>query len=186
VTIKNAQSNGRTDNLAMRTIEAILWIALVVAPAFLGALSTFFVVRAFSVGFLPGFRSFAAVLLPLMFLTFVVAQKFSHDKKDATVEHEEATLNQRQKPSSAKREGKFSKWVADLRPWQATALMAATGAVMMQLLQLSTSIPRLHRRPGRPSRLVDSERTAPAVFTSEITQYRSPESRERRAIQNRR
>jgi hypothetical protein len=72
----------RQDNLARSIIHAILWTALIVAPGFLGVLATFFVIRGFSGGFLSGLRSFAAVLLPLMILTFVVAPRLSRDRTD--------------------------------------------------------------------------------------------------------
>ena len=118
-------STSEQDNLAMSVIHAILWTALIVAPAFLGVLATVFVVRAFSGGFLPGLRSFASILLPLVVLTFVVAPQFAQNQQGA------ATRDKKEPP---RREAKLSLW-------QATALMAAAGALMMQLLKLSTSIP---------------------------------------------
>jgi hypothetical protein len=124
VTSGNAMPAQR-DNLARSIIHGILWTALIVAPGFLGALATFFVIRAFSGGFLPGLRSFAAVVLPLMVLTFVVAPKLG-----------------RTHSSNAYGAGLAAPGrMASMPLWIATLIMAAVGAVMMQLLNLSTSIP---------------------------------------------
>lgn len=118
-------STSQQDNLAMNVIHAILWTALIVAPAFLGVLASVFVVRAFSGGFLPGLRSFASILLPLVVLTFAVAPQFVQNQQGA---------QRRDRKAPPRRKAKLSLW-------QATALMAAAGALMMQLLKLSTSIP---------------------------------------------
>lgn len=118
-------STSQQDNLAMNVIHAILWTALIVAPAFLGVLASVFVVRAFSGGFLPGLRSFASILLPLVVLTFAVAPQFVQNQQGAQRRDRKAPLRRK----------------AKLSLWQATALMAAAGALMMQLLKLSTSIP---------------------------------------------
>lgn len=49
--------------------------SLFAAPGMLLGLIIFFLVQAFSTGVGPGFRSFAAVLLPLMALTLLVVTK---------------------------------------------------------------------------------------------------------------
>ncbi|MEV4319924.1 hypothetical protein [Actinocrispum sp. NPDC049592] len=136
MTSGDAVSN-RNDNLARNIIHAIMWTALIVAPGFLGALATFFVARAFSDGFLSGLRSFAAVLLPLMVLTFVVAPKLGRDR-DNTATDGTTGDNDHQAGDDAKA---LARSVDSLPLWLATLGMAAVGAVMMQLLNLSTSIP---------------------------------------------
>jgi hypothetical protein len=110
------------ENLAKRIVIGIMWTALIVAPLFVGGLAFFFVVRAFASGFTAGLRSFAAVMLPLMVLTFVVAPKLSRDRRAETV-------------TAARRN------IPDIPLWLATTGMAAAGAVLMQLLNISTSIP---------------------------------------------
>src|SRR6185295_7115606 len=73
----------RQRNSAKRIIAGMMWTALVVAPLLVGGLAFFFVVRAFSDGFGAGIRSFAAVVLPLMVLTFVVASKLSRRNRES-------------------------------------------------------------------------------------------------------
>ncbi|ADJ49086.1 hypothetical protein AMES_7261 [Amycolatopsis mediterranei S699] len=107
------------DNYAKKIVIGIMWTALVVAPLLLGGLAVFFVIRAFTSGFPAGLRSFAAVILPLMVLTFVVAPKIGK-------EHAAEAVRGR---------------IPEHPLWLATATMTAVGAVMMQLLTISTSIP---------------------------------------------
>jgi hypothetical protein len=110
------------DNYAKRIVIGIMWTALIVAPLFLGGLAFFFVVRAFTSGFTAGLRSFAAVALPLMVLTFVVAPKLAKNRRAGV---------------SASPAGR----IPDIPLWLATAGMAVVGGVLMQLLNISTSIP---------------------------------------------
>lgn len=109
------------ENYAKKIVIGIMWTALIVAPLFLGGLAFFFVVRAFAGGFTVGLRSFAAVVLPLMVLTFVVAPKLSRGRRSEI-------------PA-------VPGWIPGFPLWLATIGMAAVGAVMMQLLTISTSIP---------------------------------------------
>jgi hypothetical protein len=110
------------DNYAKRIVIGIMWTALIVAPLFLGGLAFFFVVRAFTSGFTAGLRSFAAVALPLMVLTFVVAPKLAKNRRAGV---------------SSSPAGR----IPDIPLWLATAGMAVVGGVLMQLLNISTSIP---------------------------------------------
>jgi hypothetical protein len=72
-------------NFASRVVHFLLFAALVLAPGFLGGLAFFFVGRAFTTGVAAGFRSFAAVILPLMVLTFLVLPRISRGRDAITV-----------------------------------------------------------------------------------------------------
>jgi hypothetical protein len=111
------------DNHARKIVIGIMWAALIIAPLFLGGLAFFFVVRAFVNGFTVGLRSFAAVMLPLMVLTFVVAPKLTSRKRNESFEKQP------------------DRRIPDPPLWLATVGMAVVGGVMMQLLTISTSIP---------------------------------------------
>jgi hypothetical protein len=103
------------DNFASRIVHFLLFAALVLAPGFLGGLAFFFVVRAFINGVAPGFRSFAAVILPLMALTFMVLPKMGRARDGIRVPR--------------------------MPIWAAIGTMAVLGVISMMLLGLSTSIP---------------------------------------------
>jgi len=102
-------------NFATRIVELLLYSALVLAPGFLGGLAFFFVARAFFESAGTGMRSFAAAILPLMVLTFMVAPKIGRDSRRVRV--------------------------PDLPMWAEIAVMAGLGIVSMLLLELSTSVP---------------------------------------------
>ncbi|MFF1614847.1 hypothetical protein ACFVYA_44420 [Amycolatopsis sp. NPDC058278] len=118
------------DNLAKKTVIGIMWSALIIAPVFLGGLAFFFVARAFMSGFTVGLRSFAAVVLPLMVLTFVVAPKLGQRRRSGT-----------EPESPPNRIFELPAWLVGMPLWLATIGMTAAGAIMMQLLTISTSIP---------------------------------------------
>jgi hypothetical protein len=100
-------------NWGVRLVERGLYpFALVAAPAFLLALIVFFVARAFSEGLQPGVRSFAAVLLPLMIMTFIAKYR----------------------PESAGKLARIPGFVAF------TVMFVVAGATM-QLLTFSTKVP---------------------------------------------
>ncbi len=102
-------------NFASRVVDFLLFAALVLAPGFLGGLAFFFVGRAFTTGVGAGFRSFAAVILPLMVLTFMVLPRIG--------------------------QGRGGISVPKLPMWAEIGLMAVLGVISMMLLELSTSIP---------------------------------------------
>jgi hypothetical protein len=109
-----APGHGRS-NFASRIVEFLLYSALVLAPGFLGGLAFFFVARAFFDGAATGMRSFAAAVLPLMVLTFMVAPKIGRDQRTVRV--------------------------PNLPMWAEIAGMASVGIASMLLLELSTTIP---------------------------------------------
>jgi hypothetical protein len=82
------------------------------APGFLLALMIFFVAQAFAGSIGQGLRSFAAVLLPLMVLTFLV--KSSWDT---------------------------SSWIGRIPAWASFSAMVMLAVATMKLLMLSTSAP---------------------------------------------
>jgi hypothetical protein len=100
-------------NWGVRLIEHGLYpFALAAAPAFLLALIIYFVARAFTGGLQPGIRSFAAVLLPLMIMTFIAKYR----------------------PDSA---GKLAR----IPGFVAFTIMFVVAGAMMQLLTFSTKVP---------------------------------------------
>lgn len=100
-------------NWGVRLVERGLYpFALAAAPAFLLALIVFFVARAFTDGLQSGVRSFAAVLLPLMVMTFIAKYR----------------------PESA---GKLAR----IPGFLAFIIMFVIAGAMMQLLTFSTKAP---------------------------------------------
>ena len=101
-------------NFAQRVVHFLEFVALVLAPGFLGGLAFFFVGHAFTLGVANGLRSFAAVILPLMVLTFMMLP-IGRDRSESR---------------------------APMLPtWAQIGLMAVLGVLSMMLLELSTTIP---------------------------------------------
>lgn len=105
--------------IARALMRFLMNAALVVAPAFLCFLAIFFVTRAFLTGVGTGFRSFAAVVFPLMVLAFAYA-----GKKFAEEAGRPRRIELRELPMLAE-----------------VAIMAVAGGLSMLLLELSTTIP---------------------------------------------